>query len=177
MNLNWGIIDESERSDWINAAVLIPIYQEGDEDFLILTKRTDEVLHHKSQICFPGGAQDPEDGSLWETALRECQEEIGIDPRQVVLVRELECQYTPTGFRVTPFVGKIAHPVLCTPNPNEIAEVFSVPVRFFHDSRNLQIIKKVWEGREFLDPHFKFQGHEIWGMTGRVLCEMFGLSP
>lgn len=173
--MDWGAISEEERVDWVDAAVLIPIYQETGEDFLILTKRTEAVLHHKGQICFPGGARDPEDASLWETALRESQEEIGIDPKQVSLVRELKRQYTPTGFRVAPFVGRLERRSPFTPNPNEIETVFAVPFRYFHDGKNVKFIRKEWEGRVFIDPHFLFEGHEIWGMTGRVLCEMFDL--
>lgn len=174
---DWGNISESDRSDWVDAAVLIPCFQEGGEDFLVLTKRTEEVLHHKGQICFPGGAKDPADVSLWETALRECQEEIGLDPRQITLVRELERQYTPTGFRVTPFIGRLERRQAFTPNPNEIDSIFSVPFSHLRDPNNVQFLKKEWQGHVFIDPHFLFEGHEIWGMTGRILCELFDLKP
>ena len=83
MTADWGTISESERSDWIDAAVLIPCFQESGQDHLILTKRTEIVLHHKGQISFPGGAFDPVDKSLWETALRDTHEEIGLDPANV----------------------------------------------------------------------------------------------
>lgn len=172
-SMDWGEIAEQERNDWVDAAVLIPVYRDGGEDYLVLTKRTEEVLHHKGQICFPGGTRDPEDGSLWETALRECQEEIGLDPRYVNLVRELQRQYTPTGFRVTPFIGRIAQPVVFTPNPNEIAAIFSVPFSHLQNPTNVRFLKKEWQGRVFVDPHIAFEGHEIWGMTGRILCELF----
>lgn len=177
MSMDWGSIDEQERNDWVDAAVLIPIYSDGGEQHLILTKRTEVVLHHKGQICFPGGARDPGDVSLWETALRECQEEIGLDPKHVIKVRELERQYTPTGFRVTPFVGEVKSPLIFTPNPNEIAEIFSVPFSHFQNPENVKILRKEWEGRVFLDPHILYGQHEIWGMTGRVLCEFFGINP
>ena len=177
MDDHWGTISESERDDWVDAAVVLPVLKDGGEDHLILTKRTEVVLHHKGQICFPGGARDPDDKSLWETALRECQEEIGLDPSQVALVRELGRQYTPTGFRVTPFVANIQPPVIFKPNPNEIATIFSVPFSHFRERSNIRIIRQKWEGREFLDPHIVYQGHEIWGVTGRILCEFFGITP
>lgn len=175
--MDWGTISEEERDTWVEAAVLIPVYEENGEDFLILTKRTEAVLHHKGQICFPGGARDPGDASLWETALRESQEEIGLDPRKVKLVRELQHQCTPTGFRVTPFVGRLERRAALTPNPNEIEAVFAVPFRYFQDGKNVAFLRKEWEGRVFIDPHFRFEGHEIWGMTGRVLCDLFDLKP
>lgn len=177
MATEWVNMGEDERADWVDAAVLIPVYRDGDEDRIVLTKRTETVLHHKGQICLPGGARDPGDASLWETALRECQEEIGLDPKSVTLVRELRRQYTPTGFRVTPFVGSVTSPLIFTPNPNEIAEIFSVPFSYFQDRANVKILTKEWEGRTFLDPHIVYGPHEIWGMTGRVLCEFFGINP
>lgn len=175
--MDWGSIAEQERRDWTDAAVLIPVFRDGGEDRIILTKRTEVVLHHKGQICFPGGARDPGDATLWETALRECQEEIGLDPRQILLIRELARQYTPTGFRVTPFVGEVKSPLIFTPNPNEIAEIFSVPFSHFQDRRNLKVLKKEWEGRTFFDPHIIYGEHEIWGMTGRVICDLFEIDP
>lgn len=175
--MDWGSIAEQERNDWVDAAVMIPVYRREDEDHLILTKRTEEVLHHKGQICFPGGARDPGDLTLWETALRECQEEIGLDPKRVALVRELGRQYTPTGFRVTPFIGQVEAPLVVTPNPNEIAAVLSVPFSYLSNPKNVRFLRKEWQGRIFLDPHILFEGHEIWGMTGRILCELFEIKP
>ncbi len=173
--MDWGTISENEREGWIDAAVLVPVYRDKGEDFLILTKRTEEVLHHKGQICFPGGAVDPEDKSLWETALRETEEELGVRPSQVQFMREMPKQYTPTGFRVFPFVGQIQTAVLWQPNPVEISEVLRIPFHHFLDEKNFQLMKKIWGGREFMDPHFLYEGHDIWGMTGRILCEFFGL--
>lgn len=177
MNPYWGTISETEKQDWIEAAVLVPCLTVDGQDHLILTKRTEDVLHHKGQICFPGGACDPGDKSLWETALRETREELGLDPARVKFLKEMPRQYTPTGFRVTPFVGRIDAPAVWSPNPVEIAAVFSVPFSHLRDPANLRLLKKVYEGREFLDPHFIYEGHEIWGMTGRILCELFEINP
>ena len=170
-------MEESAKTNWVEAAVLIPCMKRDGEDLLILTKRTEAVLHHKGQICFPGGTRDPGDASLWETALREAQEEIGLDPSRVTLVKELGRHFTPTGFRVTPFVARVEPPHVWTPNPVEIAEIFAVPFRHFSDRSTVQFHRKIWEGREFVDPHFLFEKHEIWGMTGRILCELFEILP
>lgn len=175
MENRWGVWGESgiaPHDQWVNAAVLIPCVRQDGEDFLILTKRTNDVLHHKGQICFPGGAVDPRDRSLWETALREAQEEIGLDPTRVTLVKELGRHFTPTGFCVTPFVGQVEPPIVWRPNPIEIAEIFAVPLSWIRDPRNLRIEKKSWKGGEFLDPHFVYEGREIWGMTGRILLDL-----
>lgn len=174
--MDWGTLEESEKTDWVEAAVLIPCVRRAGEDFLILTKRTEEVLHHKGQICFPGGTRDPGDASLWETALREAHEEIGLDPASVTAVRELGKHFTPTGFRVTPFVGRVEPPVVWRPNPLEIAEIISIPLSHLSDPVNLRLLKSTYGGKEFLDPRFAYGNHVIWGMTGRVLFEFLELA-
>lgn len=155
------------------AAVLVLCFRENENvsEQILFTRRTHEVLHHKGQICFPGGAFDPEDGSLWNTALRETREEIGLDPGLVTLVRELGPWTTPTGFRVTPFVGRIPKTPLWQINEHEIAELFTVPLAHLQNPKNLRWIKKQVNGFEYLDPLFVYRHYEIWGLTARVLCE------
>ncbi len=170
--------DHPEGRPWVDAAVLVLTFEKNGEGHLVLNKRTEEVLHHKGQVCFPGGMRDAEDKSLWETALRETQEELGVDPERVTLVRELGQQYTPTGYRVTPYLARLKNAEEAwKTNPNEIAEVFSVPFSFFRNRENLKIRTRHLMGHDFLDPLFIYEGHEIWGMTGRVVCEIFGIHP
>ncbi len=156
------------------AAVLILCCQGTTSEEIILTKRTDEVDHHKGQICLPGGAYDLKDKSLWETALRETQEEIGVDPSQITLVRELTPRTTPTGFLVTPFVGRTTLPLSWNISKQEIAELFTVPLDYLKDAKNLSWTKRTWNNVEYLDPLFVYRQHEIWGLTSRILCEFLG---
>ena len=157
--------------DWRRAAVLVPYFIENNEAHLIFTQRTDVVEHHKGQICFPGGMQDHAEETLWETALRECEEEIGLNRDLISFVTELNPQITPTGFLVTPFVGHIQKPSQWNPNPSEIASIFSVPVSHLKDPQNSRFVTRTWENVEFFEPHFAYQHHDIWGMTGRVVCD------
>ncbi|MBI3541535.1 MAG: CoA pyrophosphatase [Deltaproteobacteria bacterium] len=159
-----------------NAAILVLLYEQEGQDWTILNRRTETVLHHKGQICFPGGACDPGDKSLWETALREGQEEMGLDPGQLTLVKEMPAHITPTGYRVTPFVARLARLADWRPSPDEIAEIFSVPLSHLRDPQNLQFEKKTWEGKIFWNPIFRYQGHQIWGLTGRVLCDLLEIK-
>jgi 8-oxo-dGTP pyrophosphatase MutT (NUDIX family) len=158
------------------AAVLVLSYHHEGEDYIVLTRRTEEVLHHKGQICFPGGAVDPEDKGLWETALREAKEEIGLDPGEVTFVREMTSRPTPSGFQVTPFLASIPAPSGWNPNPSETAEVFAVPISYLKNPENVQLTKKEWGGEEYLDPVFKYKNYEIWGLTGRILCDVLELG-
>lgn len=154
------------------AAVLALLIRENGRDCLLFTKRSQTVLHHKGQICFPGGACDADDKDLWATALRETREEIGLDPSLVSFVGQLGQLSTPSGFLVTPFVGRVEKPFDLKPNLREIEEIFSAPIDHLLDPQNFRFVKKQFSGIEYDDPTFTFYNHEIWGATGRILVEL-----
>src|SRR5687767_8442733 len=117
-----------EISDARDAAVLIPIVA-VPEPTVIFTVRTDTLPSHKGQISFPGGSIDEDDASARDAALRETQEEIGLDPGNVRVLGELDD--TPTfvsGYVVHPFVGWLDEKPSLTPNPAEVAEILHVPL-------------------------------------------------
>ncbi len=87
------------------SAVLIPLFKKDNQDTLLFTKRNQIVAHHKGEICFPGGMMDPSDQNLMQTALREAQEEVGINPEAVEILGSLDEIITPSGFHITPFFG------------------------------------------------------------------------
>jgi 8-oxo-dGTP pyrophosphatase MutT (NUDIX family) len=150
------------------AAVLIPIVAEPAPT-LILTQRTDTVGSHKGQISFPGGAVDPNDASTLEAALRETQEEIGLDPERVRVIGELDTFPTfVSGFVVTPYIGWLDATPRLQPNPGEVAALLHVPIAelnegirfdpgFSHRDRTYPTEAWVWNDRV------------IWGVTARIL--------
>src|SRR4030065_2891702 len=93
------------------AAVLIPLFKKDGESYILFTRRTDTVEHHKDQISFPGGRQDKKDKDLLATALREAREEMGIEEKDVHILGELDdiCTAT-TDFCVSPFVALLPYP-------------------------------------------------------------------
>ncbi len=118
------------------AAVLCGLVERHPGINVVLTRRTQHLARHAGQIAFPGGRADREDPSLLAAALREAEEEIGLRPDRVHVIGTLDQYLTSTGFRVTPFVGAIDpawHPV---PDPNEVEEVFEVPLDFLMDPAN-----------------------------------------
>ena len=158
------------------AAVLLALLPYADDPRVVLTVRSHIVEHHKGEISFPGGGADPDDPDLCFTALREAQEEVGIDPAHVRVLGALNPMITSTGFHVTPFVGAIDRaPYRFTPNPNEVAEVLEVPLRHLIDLRNRDTREAEREGRPVRLYTFHWEEHRIWGVTGRMLAGFLDL--
>ena len=111
------------------AAVLIPIQERQDDDYLVLTQRGDQLPTHKGQIAFPGGRVDAGDKDIFRTALRESEEEIGINPEQVKILGRLDEFTAGYGLVVTPVVGVIPAHYEFRMDPRETTAVASVPIR------------------------------------------------
>jgi len=159
------------------SAVLIPIYKKDGEYHVLLTKRTEEVQHHKGQICFPGGSPHDEDGSLKYTALREAHEEVGICPEDVEMLGELDSIGTLTSnFLITPFVCIIPYPYEFTVSKNEIDELIEVPLSALADDSNYW--EESWnsEGVTGKASFFKYRDKIIWGATARILKQLVELA-
>lgn len=154
-----------------NAAVLVLLSPKEQGGQVILTKRTETVAHHKGQICFPGGVNDPSDANLWQTALRECKEEIGLDPDNVEFLGELNEVTTPSGFHVVPYLGRVKRHCNWHLSPIEIAEIFEVPIPYLLEPHNHQFVEREMNGVSYLDPMFHYKDHQIWGATGRILLD------
>ncbi|HWO93979.1 MAG TPA: CoA pyrophosphatase [Dehalococcoidia bacterium] len=154
----------------MSSAVLVPLYVESSRYHILFTKRSDHVEHHKGQISFPGGAQDPDDPDLLHTALRETHEEIGVDPADVEVLGQLDDFVTITNFRVRPYVGLIRRsPYEFIYNRHEVAEVLVVPVSHLVDDRNIaEELRQVGE-RQVMMRSYVFEDHVIFGATAFML--------
>lgn len=159
----------------IQAAVLVPLVERGDAHILF-AKRTDRVAHHRGQISFPGGTLAPEDASLEGTALRECEEEIGLAPAAVEVLGALDDTETvATRFVITPFVGLIRGPVAFRPDGREIEKVIEVPLSALLGRDAFRV--EQWERDGVRRPvyFFEYQGETIWGATARILKQYLDL--
>jgi len=151
------------------AAVLVPLVLENDRLCLLLTKRTESVEHHKGQISFPGGTVDSGDADAAATALREAEEEIGLNREAVEILGLLDDLEIPTGFVVTPVVGLLRGMPDLVLNVDEVEEAFCVPVGFFLDEANEEVGEREWRGRKLPLYSYQFGAHRIWGATAAVI--------
>lgn len=165
------------------AAVLMCICPpDGNSDespLLLLTKRTHSVETHKGQISFPGGVCESHDSTPIASALRETEEEIGISREYVSVIGCLPSLDTPSGFSILPVVGIIRQGFRLLINPDEVAEVFFVPLSYFMNGANTSQRSIVHEGIERKVYVFHWQGMEIWGATAWMieqLCRYLGKS-
>jgi len=160
------------------AAVLVPLFQKEGEYHILFTRRTDKVAHHKGQISFPGGQQDKKDKNLLATALREAQEEMGIEEKDVHILGELDDICTATSdFCVTPFVALIPHPYSFRTNPQEIEEVIEVPLSALFDETKFHQELACKNGQIFPVYFYQHKDHTIWGATARILRQLLELIP
>ena len=152
------------------AAVLMSIFERRGEPHFLLTRRTQEVATHKGQICFPGGLEEEADPSLWETALRETEDEIGVSPNEVEFLGRFKDYTSVTGYSVTPFAGYIQEGFTTVANPREVASMLEVPIRFFHETTPL--IQRRWRDDRWISVYFyHYDGQIIWGLTARMIMD------
>jgi 8-oxo-dGTP pyrophosphatase MutT (NUDIX family) len=150
------------------AAVLVPLYVDAGELWTILTKRTDTLPSHRSQIAFPGGGRELKEDP-WGAAVREAHEEIGLEPKTVLHLGELDEGETPAGFRVIPCVGAVPRTFQAQPNAGEIAEVFSLPLTAFSNPQLVEERSVKVDGVERMLRIYHVGGRQIWGLTARIL--------
>ena len=160
------------------AAVLLPLVQREQGLHLLLTQRSSQLSTHAGQIALPGGRTDPEDPSPTATALREAQEEVGLQPSNAEVLGSLPIYATGSAFLVTPVVA-LVQPQLLTPNPAEVAEVFEVPLSFILDPANHQRHRAQWQDqtREWFAISYLDQQQQaerfIWGATAGMLRNFY----
>ncbi len=170
-------------------AVLLPLIEKEDGVHVLFEIRSLQLRRQPGEICFPGGRIDAIDANPSETAIRETSEELGIAQELIHSVQPLDYMVSPFGTIIYPFVGIISKPDEIKPNPNEVGEIFTVPLDYFEDHKpnvykmHFQIKPEEhfpfhliaggenynWQVRKMDEYFYHFEDKVIWGLTARVL--------
>lgn len=157
------------------AAVLIPLVERPDGLSVLLTLRTEHLSSHAGQISFPGGRAEERDSSPIETALRESEEEIGLHRRHVSILGVLPDYVTSSAYRVAPVVALVTPPFELLADPNEVAEIFEVPLAWLMDGmhhQRLSVALPDGAGRRSFYA-MPFERYFIWGATAGMLRNLY----
>lgn len=153
-----------------HAAVLVPLIQRGKDVSLLFTVRAHNLPLHAGQISFPGGHPEQGERHPRSTALRESQEELGIEPASVLVLGHLDDVATPSGFLITPVVGWLREPAPFRPAPREVHEWFEVALAKLRDPAHFRHAGVAeHDGRSYQLPEYHVAGRVIWGATARMV--------
>lgn len=164
-----GMADLAASAPLRAAAVLVGLIERRSGSHLVLTRRTERLRAHSGQVALPGGRIDPDDASPVAAALREAEEEIGLPPAAVEPIGRLPGYATCSGFLIHPVVGLIAGAPELVGNPDEVADVFEVPLAFAMNPANHRIESRLLHG---VARRFYVMGEgerRIWGVTAGIL--------
>lgn len=152
------------------AAVLVLLYPRLQGIHFVLTARPHTLSRHPGQISLPGGRVEPEDATLWATALRETEEELGINPSLVTPLGRLEeYRLRVSNHLIVPFVGWADTIPAITPDPTEVAEVIEVPLRSLLDPEVIGEEERTLRGQRWSITFYRFGEHRVWGATAHIL--------
>lgn len=156
------------------ASVLIPVTRHGpDHDSqVVLTVRSENLKSHAGQISLPGGSWEARDPDSIATALRESEEEIGLEQHRVEVIGKLGDMALPSGFRITPIVGVIDHGIDFVPCPIEVADIFQVPLDLLLDTRAYRTSVMTYQDRPRKILEVLYEDYRIWGATAAILFHL-----
>lgn len=156
------------------AAVLVPLAMINGEWHILLTRRSEVVNDHKGQVSFPGGSVELSDVDAIAAALREANEEIGLDARDVEILGELDAFDTISHFVVKPVVAYLNWPVELKPNPAEVARIFTIPLKWLIQSKNINFQEWVsTDGANHKVIIYKdYLGEKLWGISAIITVRL-----
>ena len=157
------------REELLPAAVLIPVIDYPGEASVLLTKRTEKLRRHSGQVAFPGGRIDPEDASVEAAALREANEEVGLEARDVEVIGRMPDYYAGSGFRIAPVLSIVRPGAPLVINPDEVDDAFEVPLSFLMNTANHRTDSRMWQNVERHFYTMPYGEKYIWGVTAGII--------
>ncbi len=165
-------VDDEPRE----AAVVVPVIERANGHYVLFTERADHLPNHAGQMSFPGGGREPEDDGLLDTALREANEEVGLEPAEVDVVGRLDDIRTISRYSVRPFVTRVPDREY-RPNDGEVAEVVPLPVAGLIDLDNYESERRDHPHYGDVRLHFfHVDGVTVWGATAEMLAQFLELA-
>ncbi len=171
--LNPDVAEFMVRAKMRDAAVLVPVVDRGRDATLLLTRRADTLRKHSGQIAFPGGAIDAEDGTAEQAALREAHEEIGLAAERAEIIGHMPHYLTGSGFSITPVLAVVNTPLDLRLNPDEVADIFEVPLSFLMNPANHRRESRLFNGKERFYYAMPYQERFIWGITAGIIRGLY----
>jgi len=165
-----------EDREFRDAAVLIPVIDRGGDAHILLTQRTEHLNSHSGQVAFPGGKID--DGeSAEQAALREAQEEVGLEPEDIEILGTFGTYYSGSGFSIAPVVGIVRGDPKLVLSEDEVAAAFEVPLSWLMDRDRYDIESRTWQKKERFFYAMPYMDHaidppverRIWGVTAGII--------
>lgn len=165
-------VDAADRPELRLAAVLVPIIVHEGGPTVLLTRRADHLNSHSGQVAFPGGKVEPGETPV-AAALREAEEEVGLDRRFVEVAGFIDPYETETGFRILPVIAFLRPGFTLKADPGEVAEMFEVPLSFLLNKDNHERHSVFWRGKQRAYYAMPYQGHYIWGATAGMIRNLY----
>lgn len=175
-------LESRTRHTWTakgQAAILVPIIDQGDGVELLLTRRTETLRTHAGQVAFPGGRVEPSDDGVVDAALREAEEEVGLPRDRVEILGMLDDIPTVTGTTVvTPIVGRIVDLPPLVAEPSEVARIFTIPLAALYEAEGWTMTPHVGRrGKTWPIYYFPWDGETLWGLSAYVTLQLLSLTP
>ncbi|WP_042355446.1 NUDIX hydrolase [Bacillus rubiinfantis] len=182
-------------SEFSKYAVMIPLVQKSDGIHVLFEVRSLQLRRQPGEICFPGGRIDPQDRDAKDAAIRETSEELGLEANDITEVYPLDFMVSPFGMMIYPYVGLLTRPEKIQSNPEEVGELFTVPLSFFKNHEpdihfvEFKVVPKLdfpfalipggknyyWRTRGMEEYFYVYRDKAIWGLTARILAHFIEL--